>query len=426
MSVVSAESSAVDLAARLFSLDQELLDDSYPVYARLRDEAAVMRWGSIVAVACYDDVKDDLRDVTNLSSVRTVGSRHQARLKALTPAQAEKMRELMATEDRWLVQSDDPFHAGVRRFVNHAFSAAAIGEMRDDIVAITDELLDEAEGRDGSRLELVNDLAYRLPLRAVCVLLGADPQDEEKIRQWFDAIGEGLGTTYANVDEAHAALENFRAYVRAMIHKGREGVGQTNLFASLVSTADDGTSLDEEDLVAMFVLLLFAGHEATTNLISNAVVPLLQNPDQLEVLRTSPDLIRGSVDEFLRYCTSVHAVHRVAAKDAEIAGFEVKEGETIRLLLGSANHDPAKFDDPARLDVTRKSAKQHVGLGYGIHTCLGMWLVRLEVEVALGALLSRYEQLEIVGSTAVRPNFTLRGPERVDLAYVRANAPQHI
>jgi cytochrome P450 len=420
MTTTSAEASAADLAAQLFSLDQELLDDSYPVYARLREEAPVMRWGSVVAVARYADVKDVLRDTETFSSVRTTGTRHQDRLKELDDERAAKMRELLATEDRWLVQSDDPFHASVRRFVNHAFAAPTIAKLRDQLAGITAELLDEAEAAGSGQLELVNALAYRLPLRAVCVLLGADTEDEENIRAWSDAIGEGLGTTYANVDEAYDALEKFRTYVRAMIAAGREGGAQTDLFASLVSTAEDGTRLEEEDLVAMFVLLLFAGHETTTNLISNAVVALLDNPDQLQLLRDRPELVRPSVDEFLRYCTSVHAVHRVAVRDCEIAGFPVHQGETVRLLLGSANHDPEKFSDPDRLDVARKDARQHVGLGFGIHTCLGMWLVRLEVELAIQELITRYDRLEIAGPTNVRPNFTLRGPARVDLAYTRA------
>lgn len=417
MTIDTADTNAEVAAAvaSLFSLDQEAINNPYPTYQLMREKQPVIRSGPLVAVSRYEDVKSVLRDTTTFTSVRSRGTRVTARRAQLSPEDAEKLDALVASEGSWMVQQDDPEHARIRRFVNHAFSAARIAGLRDKITAISDDLLDTFDATGSDELELVSQYAYRLPLRVVCELLGADKSEIESIRTWSDAIGTGLGTEYSNIDEAFDALAQFKTYVTGLIARSRNDPDTTDLFSELVSTDDNGTFMDENDLTAMFVQLLFAGHETTTNLLGNALVQLLRHPDQLEILRADPSLIRPAVDEFLRFCPSIQAVHRVATKDCEIAGFPVKEGETIRILLASANRDDVKFDDPDTLDVTRKNAKQHVGLGFGIHSCLGMWLTRLEIEIGLSALIERYPSIELAEPVDNRLNFTLHGPGAVRL-----------
>lgn len=375
----------------------------------------MIRWGPLVAVSRYDDVKAVLRDTETFSSRRSTGSRITARKAQLSPEDGERLQDLVDNEGRWMVQIDDPEHARLRRFVNHAFSRNRIDEMRGQIEEIAASLLDAVDARGDGRVELVSEYCYKLPLQVVCQLLGARADEAEQIRAWSDAIGEGVGTEYANLDQASEAFQQFQTYVKGLIERTRQSAEATDLFSELVATDDNGTYLSEDELTSMFVQLLFAGHETTTNLISNAVVDLIRNPAELAKLREDPSLIRGSVDEFLRYHGSIQAIHRVATRDCEVAGFEIKKGETVRVLLGSANHDSAVFDDPERLDLTRPNAKKHVGLGFGIHTCLGMWLTRLETEVALKALLERYPVIELDGPVNNRLNFTLHGPGELRL-----------
>lgn len=238
----SAHDEIASAVATLFALDQDALNNPYPTYQLMRERQPVVRSGPLVAVSRYEDVKSVLRDTATFSSVRSRGTRVSARRAQLSPEQAEKLDDL-----------------------------------REQIVAICDDLLDTFDATGSDELELVTQYAYRLPLRVVCELLGADTSDIEAIREWSDTIGTGLGTEYSNVDEAFDALAQFKSYVTGLITRSRENTGATDLFSELVSTDDHGTYMDEDDLTAMFVQLLFAGHETTTNLLGNAIVELLRH-----------------------------------------------------------------------------------------------------------------------------------------------------
>ena len=408
---------AESLVDTLFSLDQDAINNPYPTYAIMREVLPVTRWGSMVVIARHGDVKNALRDPETFSSVRQYGSRVTARRAQLSPEDAQKLDELVTAEGRWMVQTDDPRHARYRRFVSHAFSSNRIAEMRHEVQSVADELLDIVDERGDGTLELVDDFSYKLPLRVICQLLGASGPDIQMIRVWSDAIGTGIGTEYSNIHEAYEALTNFREFVTGLIQRARANTdAATDLFSELVSTDDEGVYLDDDDLISMFIQLLFAGHETTTNLISNATVDLLRNPDQLQLVHDDRSLLRPAVEEFLRYRGSIQAVHRVATRDIEVAGSMIRAGETVRLLLGSANHDPSVFENPDVLDIRRGNARSHLGLGYGIHSCLGMWLTRLEIEVALDTLLTRYPDLALVGPVNNRLNFTLHGPGELHLS----------
>lgn len=407
---------APDLVRRLFDLDQGLINDPFGAYRQMREESPVLRINNLVAVARYSDVKDTLRDPVTFSSDSHRGTRVQRLRAGLSASDATKLDDLVAHEGVF-TRTDDPEHARLRRFVNHTFSSARIAEMRDQVQQITDELLDEVDRRADGKVELIGDFAFKMPLRVITRLLGASGPDTEMIRRWSEIIGVAVGTEYSNLDEATEALDGFKEYVAGLIARGRAATKPTDLFGELVAKDNDGVFLTDAELTKMFVQLLFAGHETTTNLIANSIIALQENPDQLQVLRDDPSLMRPAVDEFLRYCGSVHTVHRVAARDCEIAGFPIAEGETVRLMLASANHDPAVFDDPDTLDVTRKNARNHVGLGFGIHTCLGQWLTRLETEVALGEIQRRYPRLALDGPWQKNRNLTLHGPARLDLTY---------
>jgi cytochrome P450 len=225
-------------------------------------------------------------------------------------------------------------------------------------------------------------------------LLGVPPADREQIHRWSDTIGRNRGGTEPGpLMDAHAAMLEFHAYVEAMLveHRGRPVGG---LVSSLVD-AEQQESLTAKELAVMFQMLLFAGHETTTNLIGSGLLALLSNPCEWRALHAHPELVPNAVEELLRYVTPVQHSSRVALVDVEIAGTAIRAGTTVRLLTAAANRDPEVFVDPDRLDVRRENARDHLALGFGLHFCLGASLARLEGALALGRIAERFPELEL-------------------------------
>ncbi len=400
-----------DVAA-IFALQPAALLNAYPIYKRLRAAAPVLRVSSVVLVCRYADVIAVARDTETFSSARVGGSRYLARKAQLDEEGQLKLQELLDHEGLWLTETDRPDHDRLRGLANQAFTPRRIAEMREEIQAIADELL-IAPDESGS-LELVSELSYLLPLRVICRILGVPAERGADVKRWSREIATAVGTEYSNVDSAYAALEEFREYVAELVAERRES-GGSDLFTALVAAEEDGERLSTDELVAMFVLLLFAGHETTTNLISNGMLALVRNPDQLQILRDDPSLTGKAVEELLRYCSSVHSIHRVATRDTELRGVRIDAGDTVRLMIAAANHDEDVFENPEVLDVRRHNAARHIGLGFGLHTCLGAWLARLETEIALTALITRYPDIRLTGEIEAIPNHVLYGPQQVHL-----------
>lgn len=397
----------------LFASDPAALDNPYPLYARLRSEAPVIRHGAIVAVSRYVDVNTILRDSAGFSSTRMYGSRLQALRAQTEPDLLWKLEDLVTHEALYMNESDGQDHARLRGLANYAFTPRRVAAIRATVIAVANELFDALEGQD--QFDLVEAVAYPLPFRIIAGMLGATSERSNDIRRWSTEIGRAIGTDYSNIAEAHAALQEFRQFLRELIDERRAGE-YDDLLGALVTAETEGSNLSNEELEAMFVLLLFAGHETTTNLISNSVRALLAHPEQMTALRADPELGPMAVEEFLRYCNSVQAVHRTATRHTEIAGTPIFIGETVRLLLASASHDETVFEQAEELDIRRdRRRSRHLAFGFGVHMCLGAWLARLETEVAIGVLLARYPGIEMAAPVAMRPNFLLSGPAQLML-----------
>jgi cytochrome P450 len=259
-------------------------------------------------------------------------------------------------------------------------------------------------------MEVVADFAFQLPLIVICEILDVPSGDRHRIRRWVNDIAAFQdGSNPAVVDETHASMFALRDHLRAIFRR-RLGGPTTDVMGALVAAAGDGGG--EEELLPVIAHFVFAGHETTTNLIANGLRALLtEHRDQWELLRADPSLVPRAVEELLRYDTSVQITNRTAAVDCEIAGVPVRQWETVTLVLGAANRDPERFDDPDRLDVTRTQGK-HVGFGLGPHFCLGAALTRLEATIALGTLLRRFPELAVaVPEISYRADHRLRGVE---------------
>jgi cytochrome P450 len=318
---------------------------------------------------------------------------------------------------RNVVMMNPPGHTRLRGLVSRAFTPRAVSSMRVVAVRVAGELCDKVDAADG-QVEFVHDWARLLPLRVICEMIGVPRVDVSRMGDW--AHGLSLASGMASDDARRAgdeAMAGFNGYVTAMIEERRRR-RTDDLLSALIDAEESGDRLSPEELVAMVVQLIFAGHETTQNLLGNGMYRLLQHPDQMSLLRESPERIPAAIEEMLRYDPPIIFTSRVAADDREIAGIPVQAGQLVMLNLTAGNHDPRQFVEPGRFDVTR-SVVRHLSFGHGMHFCLGANLARLEAEVAFNTLLRRYRSIEEVGSSDWTSYTPLRGRQRLDLAVAR-------
>ncbi len=310
---------------------------------------------------------------------------------------------------------DPPDHARFRRLVTRAFTAKAVAALRTRTEEIAAELLDELAGafeREGS-VDLVRRYAALVPVTVIAEMLGVPPEMRGTLLAWGDGAAASLdmGMPWPSYARSERSLAAFDAWLRGHLRGLREAPGQ-DLLSTLVQVADDdGSGLTEQELVATSMLILAAGFETTVNLISNGTARLFEHPDQRARLAEDPSLWPNAVDEVLRHDSPVQRTARMARRDTEVQGVAVAAGEIVVTVLGAANRDPAVFADPDRFDVARANAKDHVAFSSGIHYCLGAALARMEGEVALRELFTRFPDLAPAGEAVRRPTVILRGWE---------------
>jgi cytochrome P450 len=286
-----------------------------------------------------------------------------------------------------MLNSDPPDHTRLRKLVNRAFTARTVARLRPRIEQITDRLLDDLA--DAGTVDLVESFAFPLPITVICELLGVPGSDSDKFREWTKPF-----VMSASAEERRAAHEALETYLIELVAAKRKAPGE-DLLSDLVQVSDEGDRLSPAEIVSMAFLLLVAGHETTVNLIANGVLALLLNPEQLAALRADPSLLSNAVEEFLRYEGPINiATLRFTTEPIRVGDVEIPADEFVMISLLSANRDDDRFSEPDRLDITR-SAGGHLAFGHGIHYCLGAPLARLEAEIALGRLLSRFPKLEL-------------------------------
>lgn len=295
-----------------------------------------------------------------------------------------------------MLSKDGDDHRRLRTLVSQAFTPRRVRQMRPNVEAITNALLDDVTAN--GRMDLIGDFAFHLPTIVILEMLGVPPADREQIRDWSNAIIMPV------MDEAEWAavvvqMKEFVAYLRQLFEQRRvEPTG--DMISALVHAEADGDQLDEGELLGMLMLLIVAGHETTVNLIANAMVALWENPEQMVLLKDDPGLMPSAVEEFLRYDGSVErAFARYVREDVELAGQRVPQGSMIVPILAAADRDSAVFDSADRLDITR-SPNPHMGFGKGVHYCLGAPLARIEAEIALNTLLQRLPDMRLAVPTA--------------------------
>lgn len=372
-------------------LRPENLRDPYPFYRRLR-EADPVYWDAergTWVLTRHADVVAALRD-PRLSAERVLPGQGPAAGAEIAPDESSIARA-MAKQMLFL---DPPDHTRLRGLVSKAFTPRVIEGMRPQIQALVDELLDAAAAR--GHMDLIADFSFPFPAIVIAGLLGVPPEDRDQFKEWSEAFGMLLDPGVHAPEEIEAAQAGVFALVAYLLKivEARRQEPRDDLISLLIAAEEQGDKLDTEELLINCVLLLAAGHGTTTHMIGNGVLALLRYPDQLERLRAEPALIRGAVDELLRYDGPVQVTGRMANQDLEIGGKRITKGQHVTTALGAANHDPAQFAHPERLDLGRQD-KGHVAFAHGIHFCLGAALARLEGQIAIGALVRRFPALRL-------------------------------
>ena len=372
-------------------LDAAFLEDPYPAYRALREHDPVHRMpdGSFF-LSRYDDCAAVYRDPHTWSSDKTVDFR---------PSMGDGA--LYEHHTTSLVFNDPPYHSRVRRLLAPAFTPRALAALQPRIEALVDRLLERAAARGG--MDLIADFAAAVPIQLVGDMLGVPEAERGPLRDWSLAILSGLEPvlTGAQRQRGDGAVAEFKAYLRDLIDRRAREPGRdeaeilSTLTAGSVLGRDGSTEerLSELELLHNCIFLLNAGHETTTNLIGNAVDLLIRHPPARAELRAQPGLIASAVEEFLRLESSNQLGNRRAARDTVLGGVPMPAGTYVHIGIGAANRDPAQFPEPDRLDLARHP-NRHLAFGVGIHACAGMWLARMEGQVAIGRLVRRFGTIE--------------------------------
>jgi cytochrome P450 len=379
----------------LFS--DEVRRNPYPMYERMRNLSPLLYvpapfdgW----LLFDYDTVKRALND--------------QERFSSRVPAPRN-----------WFIFFDPPAHSKLRGLISRAFTPKSIAAIESHIGELSRQLLEEALRQ--TEFDLAAELSVPLPMKVISRMIGIPTADWARFKRWSDTI---LKLSYARSGGEEAALAGrefkqvtaeMNEYLATMIAQ-RRGEPQDDLLTRLIHAEMDGERLSQDEILGFFQLLVVGGQETTTNLINNAVLCFLENPDQLALVRGNPELLPSAIEEVLRYRSPLQWVMRTPRYDVEIHGQVIPAGKLVLLMIGSANRDPHYFTEPNRFDI-RRNPNPHIAFGHGIHSCLGAALARMEARIALGDFLCLAPEFELASSEPWQPRRALHvhGPTNLRL-----------
>ncbi len=410
----------------------EVVANPFPYYARLREQAPVHPVEKrLWAVSRYEDVSTVLRSpafsasATRLMMMGGLESRMQADEATLREERRRVQRELglgspLGTEEGWnedsLISLDPPQHEVVRNIVNRGFTPRRIARLAPRIREIADGLVNDILAR-GEELDLTADISTPLPVLVMAELLGVDAADAVDFKRWSDVVISGITGDMAVEGPAPLlrTLDELARYFLEVVEQRRREP-RDDLISVLIA-AEDSATLSPVETVNFAILLLSAGNETTMHLIDNAVLALLDHPEQYQKVVADPSLVPRLVEETLRWDGPVQQAFREATRDVEIAGTLIPKGDIAITLFGSANRDERQFPDGERFDIFRDT-QGHMGFGFGVHFCLGASLARLEAQIALETLLTRLPNLRRGSAEIERfDSFLVRGHTSLPLRY---------
>jgi cytochrome P450 len=374
-----------------------------PWYRALRQKAPVFGHQDIgIVLSRYEDIDRVLRD-------RRFGVATPSPWRELFAAGAPPSMHLLSEHS--LLFIDPPQHTRVRGLVAQAFTSLRIEALRPRIEAMIDGVLDGLDDRP--TIDVLEEIAWPIPIMGVTDLLGVPATDQELLHRWTHAIAavDELPLEFDLLPAAGQAADEFLAYAGDLMDERRRNPGADLISGLIAAQEEDGEVLHRDELLSMIVLILLAGHDTTASLISTALWLLLSHPDQADEVRNDPGVVPGAIEEVLRYLGPLQVASgggRWPHEPVAIEGTVIEPGTPVRLLLGSANRDPAQYDDPDHFDIHREPIR-HLAFGRGLHVCLGSALGRLEAQVVVPAVLRRFPNLDLIDDQPTwRPSFVVR------------------
>ena len=384
----------------LNAIDRAFIDNPYPTLHALRthDPVHTNADGSVYLTR-YDDVRAVYQN-------RAMSSDKKGEF-----GQRFGPGPLLTHHTTSLIFNDPPYHTIVRRLLASAFTPRKLAEMEPLIEGIVDRLLDRLE--DQGEFNFINEFAMKLPTELISFMLGVPEEHREKLRGYSMSILGALDPVVPDerIHAGNAAVAEFGLLLDDLIAHRRKNPGaggQGEVLESLIFGEVDGRRLNQEELRQNCIFLLNAGHETTTSLVGNSTAVLLDNPDQHQLLRDDPTLINSAVEEFLRVESPLQIGNRLTTEEITLGGTTLPEGTYIHTSIGAANRDPAVFDNPDIVDITRTPNK-HLAFITGIHVCLGATLARIEGRIAMGRLVQRFPNLRASGQAEMMGLARFRG-----------------
>lgn len=393
-------------------LDPEVLANPYPLYRRLREHDPV-HWDPYLHAWIVTRYEDVITVLQRYSADRTPSP---AFFEALGAPEVAPVAKLMVKQ---MLFMDAPAHTRLRKLAGLSFTPARVRLLREHIQQIATKLIDDVIARGSGRMELLADFAEPLPAIVTAELLGVPVEDHIKLKNWSVTFAEMLGNFQHNPDRLAgvlSAVENLTAYFHQAI-KDQRVHPREGLLHSLMIAEVDGDRLTDEEIVATCIVTMVGGLETTTNLITNGILTLVRNPDQMQRLRSEPGIMPAAVEELLRYESPSQHTARLAPDDVTLGGKKIAKRQAVIAVMAAGNRDPNRFPDPDRLDFDRPD-NRHLAFGWGAHFCFGAPLARLEGHIAFETLLSRFPEIELEdGPLLWRDNLGLRGLKALPLSY---------
>jgi cytochrome P450 len=380
----------------------EIRRNPHPVYDQMRSSSPVLHVPplNLWMIFDYEGVKRALNDHDAFSSSMATANRRNP---------------------EWFIFFDPPRHTKLRAIVMRAFTPGVVANLEPLVRELSCELLDQTIER--GEMDLAADFSIPLPMMVIAGMLGIPVADRSRLKHWGDMVLR-LSYTIPGGEEGLKASEQYRAvtvemneYLTSFLEE-RRAEPRDDLLTRLVAAEVDGERLSEKEILGFFQLLLVAGTETTTNLINNALLCLVENPEQFARLRAAPNLVASTIEEVLRYHTPVQWVFRGTRRDVEMHGQVIPAGRFVLPMIGSANRDPKQFREPGNFDILR-DPNPHIAFGHGIHFCLGAALSRLEARIALADLLERVKSFELASDQPWEPRKALNvyGPARLPIRF---------
>ena len=368
----------------------EFLRDPFPLLRRMREEDPA-HWSPRLkawVLTRYDDVKAVLLD-KEVSSDRL-----RPYFATLPGAEAARIGQIIRYLTHWMVFRDPPEHTRLRRLTSKAFNLQSMNAMRPAAEELVQWLFDRIGKR--RQIDFVADFAGPLPALVIMTMLGVPKEELAKVKRMSDDIALFIGSSRLSPDKydiAEAATHEMAGFFRELI-RDRKKAPREDLLSQLVRLEDNGDRLSDDELIATCILLLFAGHETTTNHIANGLLSLLRFPGELDELRADEELAPRAIEELLRYDGPSGAQVRIVKVEQDLRGKTLKPGDRVFLMLNAANRDPQAYDEPDRL-VLGRGGVAHLTFGFGMHICLGFPLARMEGQVALPAVARHWEKIAL-------------------------------